>query len=76
MSTDISRRGFLKSAALTGVTTVIPNEKTQMKASVPSASGADLGSFEVPRRPMGKDRSAVLDPRHGRLSPWYCGRTT
>jgi uncharacterized protein len=54
MSSDISRRGFLKSAALTGVTTVIPNENTQLKASVPSAGGADLGSFEVPKRPMGK----------------------
>jgi uncharacterized protein len=54
MSSDISRRGFLKSAALTGVTTVIPNEKIQMKASLPSAGRTDLGSFEVPKRPMGK----------------------
>ncbi len=51
-SADVSRRGFLKGAAMTGVTAVIPTDKTPIVAAAPGDE--PIGSFEVPRRPMGK----------------------
>ena len=52
LKSDVSRRGFLKGAAMTGVSAVIPNEKNPVVAS--TKGDADVGSFEVPKRPMGK----------------------
>ena len=54
MNPEVSRRGFLKGAAMTGVTAVIPNEKVPVVPGGQSVSGEDVGSFMVPKRPMGK----------------------
>jgi aryl-alcohol dehydrogenase-like predicted oxidoreductase len=51
---DVSRRGFLKGAAMTGVSAVMPSDKVPVITGNNSESGADLGEFQVPRRPMGK----------------------
>ena len=51
---EVSRRGFLKGAAMTGVTAVIPSEKVPVVAGGPGESGEEFGSFMVPKRPMGK----------------------
>jgi predicted aldo/keto reductase-like oxidoreductase len=49
---EVSRRGFLKGAAIAGVSAVIPAE--QMPAAVQSSNGAGLGSFQVQKRPLGR----------------------
>ncbi len=54
MNPEVSRRGFLKGAAMTGVTAVIPSEKVPVVPGGQGVSGEDVGSFMVPRRPMGK----------------------
>ena len=54
MNPEVSRRGFLKGAAMTGVTAVIPSEKVPVVPDGQGMSGEDLGSFMVPRRSMGK----------------------
>ena len=54
MNPEVSRRGFLKGAAMTGVTAVIPSEKVPVVAGGKGESGEDVGSFQVPKRPMGK----------------------
>ena len=53
---DVSRRGFIKGAAMTGVSVVMPGDKvaSPIVSGKDSESGADVGSFMVPRRPMGK----------------------
>ena len=52
---DVSRRGFIKGAAMTGVSVVMPGDKvaSPIVSGKDSESGADVGSFMVPRRPMG-----------------------
>jgi predicted aldo/keto reductase-like oxidoreductase len=49
---DVSRRGFLKGAAIAGVTAVIPSNK--LPAAVQSKEDPTLGSFQSPTRPLGK----------------------
>jgi predicted aldo/keto reductase-like oxidoreductase len=49
---DVSRRGFLKGAAIAGVSAVIPSENIQ--AAVETFDETALVNFQVPRRPLGK----------------------
>ncbi len=49
---DVSRRGFLKGAAIAGVSAVISSEKIQAAAETFDETALD--SFQVPRRPLGK----------------------
>src|SRR6202451_1461348 len=49
---EISRRGFLKGAAIAGVSAVIPAEK--VPAAVETSNESVLGSFQAQRRPLGR----------------------
>ena len=49
---DVSRRGFLKSAAIAGVSAVIPTDK--ITTAVEATDGSALGNFQAPKRPLGK----------------------
>ena len=49
---EISRRGFLKGAAIAGVSAVIPAEK--VPAAVETGNESTLGSFQAQKRPMGR----------------------
>ncbi|WP_446742899.1 aldo/keto reductase [Silvibacterium acidisoli] len=49
---ELTRRGFLKSAALTGVTAVMPAEKASNAHS--EKSSASAATFTAPKRQMGK----------------------
>jgi uncharacterized protein len=49
---DVSRRGFLKGAALAGVSAVIPTGKTSAPAEMKDEPA--LGDLQAPKRPMGK----------------------
>jgi predicted aldo/keto reductase-like oxidoreductase len=49
---EVSRRGFLKGAAMAGVSSVIPSEK--IPAAVETGSQAALGSFQTQKRPLGR----------------------
>lgn len=53
---DVSRRGFIKGAAMTGASVVMPGDQIAGPIVTGRAgeSGVDVGSFMVPRRPMGK----------------------
>jgi predicted aldo/keto reductase-like oxidoreductase len=54
---DVSRRGFLKGAAIAGVSAVISTDKipaTVETAAVETKDEAALGNFQVPKRPLGK----------------------
>src|SRR6202046_4165702 len=48
---EVSRRGFLKGAAIAGVSAMIPAEKTS--AAVEAGGESVLGSFQALRRPLG-----------------------
>jgi predicted aldo/keto reductase-like oxidoreductase len=52
IGSELSRRGFLKSAAIAGVSAVIPTEKTS--AAVATDSQSVPGSFELIKRSLGK----------------------
>ena len=49
---DVSRREFLKGAAIAGVSAVIPTDK--IPSAVQSRDEAALGNFQSPKRPLGK----------------------
>jgi predicted aldo/keto reductase-like oxidoreductase len=49
---EVSRRGFLKGAAIAGVSAMIPADNTA--AAGQKASESDLGAFQSPKRPLGK----------------------
>jgi uncharacterized protein len=49
---EISRRGFLKGAAIAGVSAVIPAEK--VPAAVETGNESTLGSFQAQKRPLGR----------------------
>jgi predicted aldo/keto reductase-like oxidoreductase len=48
---DVSRRGFLKGAAIAGVSAVIPTDKTA--TAVQTKDETAPGNFQVPTRPLG-----------------------
>src|SRR6201993_3074887 len=48
---DVSRRGFLKGAAIAGVSAVIPTDKTA--TAVQTKDEPAPGNFQVPTRPLG-----------------------
>src|SRR6201987_2016842 len=48
---EITRRGFLKGAAIAGVSAVIPAEK--MPTAVENRNESDLASFQAQKRPLG-----------------------
>ena len=49
---EVSRRGFLKGAAITGVSAVIPGER--VPTAVETSNQSSLGSFQAQKRPMGR----------------------
>jgi uncharacterized protein len=49
---EVSRRGFLKGAAIAGVSAVIPSEK--IPTAVETGNQSALGSFQAQKRPLGK----------------------
>jgi predicted aldo/keto reductase-like oxidoreductase len=49
---EISRRGFLKGAAIAGVSAVIPTER--VPAAVESGNESTLGGFQAQKRPLGR----------------------
>jgi len=49
---DVSRRGFLKGAAIAGVSAVIPTDK--IPTAVETQDERALGNFRAPKRPLGK----------------------
>jgi uncharacterized protein len=49
---DVSRRGFLKGAALAGVSAVIPSDR--ISAAAETKDEPALGNFQAPKRPVGK----------------------
>src|SRR6266481_6963192 len=49
---EVSRRGFLKGAAIAGVSAMIPAEKN--RAAVESSNESALGSFQAQKRPLGR----------------------
>jgi aryl-alcohol dehydrogenase-like predicted oxidoreductase len=49
---EISRRGFLKGAAIAGVSAVIPAER--VPAAVESGNESTLGGFQAQKRPLGR----------------------
>jgi predicted aldo/keto reductase-like oxidoreductase len=49
---EVSRRGFLKGAAIAGVSAMIPNDNTAAAAQTTNES--EVGSFQSPKRPLGK----------------------
>ena len=54
---EVSRRGFLKGAAIAGVSAVIPTNKIPAvieAAAVETKDEAALGNFQTPKRPLGK----------------------
>jgi hypothetical protein len=56
---EVSRRGFLKGAAIAGVSAMIPAEK--IPTAVETSNESTLGSFQAQKRPLGKNRSALSD---------------
>ena len=50
---EVSRRGFLKGAAIAGVSAVIPTDKTPTTVET-KEEPATLGNFQAPKRPLGK----------------------
>jgi uncharacterized protein len=52
LGTEITRRGFLKGAAIAGVSAVIPAEK--IPAAVETRNKSTLASFQVQKRPLGR----------------------
>ncbi len=50
---EVSRRGFLKGAALAGVSAVIPADKISASA-LEATDEPPLGNFQAPKRPVGK----------------------
>src|ERR1700758_3322079 len=49
---EVSRRGFLKGAAIAGVSAMIPAEK--IPTAVETGNESTLGSFQAQKRPLGK----------------------
>ena len=49
---DVSRRGFLKGAAIAGVSAVIPTN--MIPTAVETNDEPALGNFQTPKRPLGK----------------------
>jgi uncharacterized protein len=49
---DVSRRGFLKGAAIAGVSAVIPTDK--IPTAVETKDEPSLGNFQAPKRPLGR----------------------
>lgn len=49
---DVSRRGFLKGAAIAGVSAVIPTDK--IPSAMQPKDETALGDFQSPKRPLGK----------------------
>ena len=49
---EVSRRGFLKGAAIAGVSAVIPSDK--ISTPVETKDEPALGNFQAPKRPLGK----------------------
>jgi aryl-alcohol dehydrogenase-like predicted oxidoreductase len=49
---EVSRRGFLKGAAIAGVSSVIPTDK--IPTAVETKDEPALGNFQAPKRPLGK----------------------
>jgi predicted aldo/keto reductase-like oxidoreductase len=49
---DVSRRGFLKGAAIAGVSAVIPTN--MISTAVETNDEPALGNFQAPKRPLGK----------------------
>ncbi len=49
---EVSRRGFLKGAAIAGVSAVIPGEKNP--TAVETSNEPALGSFQAQKRPLGR----------------------
>jgi aryl-alcohol dehydrogenase-like predicted oxidoreductase len=49
---EVSRRGFLKGAAIAGVSAMIPSEK--IPTAVETGNESTLGSFQAQKRPLGK----------------------
>ena len=49
---EVSRRGFLKGAAIAGVSAVIPSDK--ISTAVETKDEPALGNFQAPKRPLGK----------------------
>jgi predicted aldo/keto reductase-like oxidoreductase len=49
---EVSRRGFLKGAAIAGVSAVIPADKIPTAVEIKDESA--LGNFQAPKRPLGK----------------------
>ena len=49
---EVSRRGFLKGAAMAGVSSVISSEK--LPAAVETSSQASFGNFQAQKRPLGR----------------------
>jgi len=49
---DVSRRGFLKGAAIAGVSAVIPSDK--IPSAVETKDELSLGNFQAPKRPLGR----------------------
>ena len=62
---EVSRRGFLKGAAIAGVSAVIPAEK--IAAAVETSNESALGGFQAQKRPLGQYRPRMFHPGHGRL---------
>jgi predicted aldo/keto reductase-like oxidoreductase len=49
---EVSRRGFLKGAAIAGVSAVIPTDK--IPTAVETKDEPSLGNFQAPKRPLGR----------------------
>ena len=49
---DVSRRGFLKGAAIAGASAVIPTDK--IPSAVETKDELSLGNFQAPKRPLGR----------------------
>jgi predicted aldo/keto reductase-like oxidoreductase len=52
IGSEISRRGFLKGAAIAGVSAVIPAEK--VPAAVETGNESAIGDFQAQKRPLGR----------------------
>src|SRR6201993_2437995 len=52
LGSEITRRGFLKGAAIAGVSAMIPAEK--IPTAVETGNESTLGSFQAQKRPLGK----------------------
>ena len=56
---EISRRGFLKGAAIAGVSAVIPAEK--VPAAVETGNESAVGGFQADKRPLGHTGLSVTE---------------